>query len=121
MNVSSNPSSHERSRRRNRPGLSTVHGIVRSHHGYITVESTPTQGSRSTSTSLQLLNRKYPSPSPIDPSQLPTGSERILFVDDEEVVVRLAKTGLGRLGYQITVRTSSIEALEAFRAAPRSI
>ena len=46
------------------------------------------------------------------------GTERILLVDDEETIVSMEKQMLERLGYDITERTSSIEALETFRAAP---
>lgn len=45
----------------------------------------------------------------------PTGKERILFVDDEESIVKLNKQVLERLGYTVTTRTSSMEALELFR------
>ena len=47
--------------------------------------------------------------------ELPGGNERILFVDDEKVLVDLARRMLERLGYQVTGRTSSIEALELFK------
>jgi CheY-like chemotaxis protein len=43
---------------------------------------------------------------------------RILIVDDEDQIVRMEQQMLERLGYQVTARTSSIEALEAFRADP---
>jgi CheY-like chemotaxis protein len=46
------------------------------------------------------------------------GKERILLVDDEEQIVRMSQQMLERLGYHVTARTSSIETLEAFRAAP---
>ena len=49
---------------------------------------------------------------------LPTGCERILFVDDEQVLVEIGKQMLERLGYEVTTRTSSIEALELFRVKP---
>ena len=44
--------------------------------------------------------------------------ERILVVDDEEQIVRLERLMLERLGYQITSRVSSLEALQAFKANP---
>jgi len=44
--------------------------------------------------------------------------ERILFVDDEETLVLMAAAMLERLGYQVTARTSSREALAAFREQP---
>ena len=47
-----------------------------------------------------------------------TGTEQILLVDDEEAILKMEKQMLERLGYQVTSRISSIEALEAFRAAP---
>ena len=46
------------------------------------------------------------------------GNEQILLVDDEEVILTMEKQVLERLGYQVTSRTSSLEALEAFRANP---
>jgi two-component system cell cycle sensor histidine kinase/response regulator CckA len=46
------------------------------------------------------------------------GKECILFVDDEESLVRLAEDMLSGLGYEVIGRTSSMEALELFRARP---
>jgi CheY-like chemotaxis protein len=46
------------------------------------------------------------------------GTERILLVDDEDSIVRMEQQMLTRFGYQVTARSSSIEALEVFRAAP---
>ena len=45
-----------------------------------------------------------------------TGTERILFVDDEPALVKIGKQMLESLGYKVTTRTSSIEALELFKA-----
>ncbi|MBW2115696.1 MAG: response regulator [Deltaproteobacteria bacterium] len=52
------------------------------------------------------------------PGVIPTGQERVLFVDDELVLVEIGKQMLERLGYEVTTRTSSFEALELFRAKP---
>jgi len=49
---------------------------------------------------------------------LPSGTERILFVDDEEILAEIGKKIFERLGYEITIKTSSTEALELFRAKP---
>ena len=49
---------------------------------------------------------------------IPGGAEHILLVDDEEVIVRMERQMLKRLGYRVTTRTGSIEALEAFKANP---
>ena len=49
---------------------------------------------------------------------LPTGSERILFVDDEATLVDLGKVMLETLGYNVTARTSSLDALQTFRDRP---
>ena len=48
----------------------------------------------------------------------PTGTESILFIDDEILLVSLWKRNLESLGYKVTTRTSSIEALELFKARP---
>ena len=46
---------------------------------------------------------------------MPSGTERILVVDDELAIVKMFAQMLEQLGYSVTTRTSSIEALELFR------
>ncbi len=46
------------------------------------------------------------------------GQESILLVDDEAPIAQLAKEILEQLGYEVTVRTSSLEALEVIKAQP---
>ena len=46
------------------------------------------------------------------------GSEGILFVDDEAFIVDVGSKILESLGYQVTTRTGSAEALELFRSRP---
>jgi CheY-like chemotaxis protein len=48
----------------------------------------------------------------------PTGTERILFVDDEQAIVTYSEKVLASLGYQVRATTSSEEALELFRTHP---
>lgn len=43
---------------------------------------------------------------------------KILFVDDEESITTMAKRLLEKMGYQVTVFSSSLEALKAFKADP---
>ena len=49
---------------------------------------------------------------------LPTGHERILYVDDERELVKISKKMLSQLGYRVNIRTSGPEALKLFRAQP---
>ena len=53
-------------------------------------------------------------------NEIPRGSERILFVDDEPSIADVGKQMLERLGYRVTALTSSPAALERFRAAPEA-
>ncbi|MBU0961103.1 MAG: response regulator, partial [Proteobacteria bacterium] len=52
--------------------------------------------------------------------QIPTGNERILLVDDEEIIVKLGMQILKKLGYQVTAFTNSEEALHTFMHKPES-
>ncbi|MBU0991860.1 MAG: response regulator [Proteobacteria bacterium] len=47
-----------------------------------------------------------------------SGTERILFVDDEPPIAKMGALLLERLGYSVTTRTCSLEALELFRSKP---
>jgi len=49
---------------------------------------------------------------------IPTGTEKILVVDDEERSVSIMKVVLERLGYNVTAMTSSLKALELFKEDP---
>ena len=97
-------------------GLAMVHGIVESYGGKITVDSRLGNG---TAFSLYLPITAKRTPSGTRPHEhLPSGKERILFVDDELTIAKMGGKILERLGYSVTARTSSIEALELFRAKP---
>ncbi len=97
-------------------GLSVVHGIVKSHSGDISVSSQPGKG-----TTFQVFFpyiESKPGPKIEINVEIPRGKERILFVDDEKAMVDTIQPMIERLGYKVTARTSSIEALEAFRVNP---
>ena len=97
-------------------GLSVVHGIVRAMNGTITAYSEPGQGSTFKVYFPVIEKRLEPQVSDVD--AVPTGSERILFIDDEPALAEIGKQTLETLGYDVTTRTSSIEALELFKTRP---
>ena len=94
-------------------GLSVVHGIVKSYDGAITASSDPGKGS-AFRVYLPVLDRQL-EPHATAEESIPTGTERILFVDDEPALVNIGKQTLETLGYDVQTRTSSIEALELFK------
>jgi len=97
-------------------GLSVAHGIVKGQGGAITVESTPGQGSvfdvYLPAIETEVLSSKD------SEEMMVTGTEKILFVDDEDFQADIGQKMLTRLGYRVTARTSSAEALEVFRQNP---
>jgi len=99
-------------------GLSVVHGIIRSYGGAITVHSEPGKGS-----TFEVFFPKIETGTPAETGKkvpLPRGTERILFVDDEKVMVETTQGMLEHLGYKVVARTSSIETLEVFRDEPET-
>jgi PAS domain S-box-containing protein len=99
-------------------GLAVVQGIVKSCGGAVTVHSEPGQGT-TFSVYFPIVERQI-APEARPAEVLPTGGERILFVDDEDALVDLGTQMLRSLGYDVVGRTGSLEALEAFRAGPEA-
>jgi CheY-like chemotaxis protein len=97
-------------------GLAVVHGILKTYGGAVSVESEPGNGSVFT---VYIPTGPKELKSEIEaPQILPTGNERILFVDDEPTLAEIGKKSLERLGYTVETRTSSIEALKHFQDSP---
>jgi CheY-like chemotaxis protein len=98
-------------------GLSVVHGIVKNHEGAITCTSEPGRGTTFT-IYLPIVEAGKEVMASLDERPLPTGAERILFIDDEPDLVNLANIMLGRLGYEVVTMTSCADAVEVFRKDP---
>ena len=98
-------------------GLAVVYGIIQGHKGDIDVYSEIGKGT-TFQVYLPVMEKSAKDLSNDEAQLLPMGSERILLVDDEQPIANLEKQILERLGYHVTVRINSLEALEAFRANP---
>ncbi|MGO9375756.1 MAG: ATP-binding protein [Syntrophobacteraceae bacterium] len=97
-------------------GLAVVHGILERHQGKIVVYSKPGEG-----TTFNVYLPKIESVAALKceiDTLIPKGNERIIFVDDEEVLADLGQQMLEHLGYSVLRKTSSVEALELFMAQP---
>ena len=100
-------------------GLSLVLGIVKSHAGYITVESDIGVG---TTFTVYLPKIKSGFPTKSDDGEVKSiplgGNEDILIVDDEEIIIQFSDEILKGLGYKVTTAKDGVEALDIFRQHP---
>lgn len=98
-------------------GLSVINGIIKSHAGIITADSVVGQGS-----TFQIFLPINDKPE-IKQEKIPAGKshrkdERILFVDDEELLGHAMKQAFDHQGFVVTVETNSIRALTLFQNNP---
>ncbi|HUR60189.1 MAG TPA: PAS domain S-box protein, partial [Opitutaceae bacterium] len=99
-------------------GLAVVHGIMDGHDGAVTVYSQPGEGT--------VFHLYFPAHAGEEPvavlaaePPIPRGQgERILVVDDEELLARLGEKSLTALGYHVEVATNAAAALALVRADP---
>lgn len=95
-------------------GLSVVYGVVRSHGGFIMLESAVNVGTKFTMyfpriSEGGLLKRKDES------RKIPGGTERILFVDDEIAVSTVGTAMLKDLGYSVATVHDGLQALNTVK------
>ncbi len=102
-------------------GLSIVHGIVKNHKGYISVESEPGKGS--------VFYMYFPAhkaasvsvPKPENGACIPEGKETILIVDDEPALRESLAEILQWSGYEVIKAESGLSALNIFKIQKEKI
>lgn len=102
-------------------GLSTVYGIARQYNGFINVYSEPSQG-----TTFKIYLRRHEAET--EAYQIKTdihltegGSETILLVEDEEIILKLCKRMLENLGYKVLTAKIPNEAIKLSKGYSGSI
>jgi signal transduction histidine kinase/CheY-like chemotaxis protein len=98
-------------------GLAVVHGIVQSHGGAIKVYSEPGAGT-AFHIVLPCKAEEAHAEAVEESAPVARGTERVLLVDDEEMLLNIGKSMLESLDYQVTAAPGSVEALSLFRKRP---
>lgn len=99
-------------------GLSMVFGAIKTHHGFIDVESIEGEGT-TFHIYIPLLSREEDGAAPADSAQKTAAGghgELILLADDEDQVRETTASVLETLGYRVLQARDGLEALELFKA-----
>ena len=94
-------------------GLAMAYGIVTQHGGWITVGTKPRHGARF-HVFLPRSAAHEERPAPETEADLPRGSETILLVDDEQLILDVAERILLGCGYHTVTATDGRQALDLF-------
>ncbi|MBF0201632.1 MAG: response regulator [Desulfamplus sp.] len=99
-------------------GLSVVHGIMKRCNGAIKLHSTPGKGTIVTLLFPRHIDEKSAEQEESNPV-IHKGSGKVLFVDDEQMLVELGKRMIEKLGYQAVSMQSPLNAISLVEKKPR--
>jgi CheY-like chemotaxis protein len=95
-------------------GLSISHGIIKNHGGFLSADSEPEHGSRFSLYLPRVASIPEERPEKLH-DDLPRGDEKILLIDDEELLADSVADFLREHGYVVSIETDSRKALEIFQ------
>ena len=96
-------------------GLSMVYGIVKEHDGFVTVHSSPGQGS-AFYVYLPVVEDAVSGKTTSEPGTLfADGTIRVLLLEEDQEMGYFGKCMLEQLGYEATLKTTCSDALTEFR------
>jgi two-component system cell cycle sensor histidine kinase/response regulator CckA len=95
-------------------GLASVYGIVKGHEGYIDVESQPDKGT-AFRIYFPISQEQAAGESKPSVDNILKGVETVLFVDDEEEIVKVSKALLEIMGYRVFTASNGQEALHVYQ------
>jgi PAS domain S-box-containing protein len=94
-------------------GLASAYGIIKNHDGIITVESTKGQGAVFSvylpASDKDIIEEKQ------SEQEILTGSETVLLVDDEELILDVGVQMLKKMGYRVLTASHGDQAIEIYR------
>ncbi len=91
-------------------GMAAVSGIIQNHGGWISVESEPGKGT-ALHIYLPVVNNTKKEERKVEDLQLSKGSDTVLVIEDEEIILDICRTMLEKLNYKVLAASTGEDAV----------